>query len=174
LFLFAPTDTVNRFSGNLRGPNWQPIESFSTEEYLGILRINLLAPLFLIRAAVPLLPPGGSIIATSSGVVANPVATSVLYGSSKAALTHTVRTLALQLMEYGIRVNGVAPGLTYSPFLTSGGFTTEMLELGGPTIPIARLAQPVEASSYYVYAADPTNTYLTGEVLAALGGDTGF
>jgi NAD(P)-dependent dehydrogenase (short-subunit alcohol dehydrogenase family) len=165
---------LNRFAGNLRGPNWRPIESFSTEEYLQLLRINLLAPLFLVRAAVPLLPPGGSIIATSSGVVANPVDTSVLYGSSKAALTHTVRSLALQLMDHGIRVNGVAPGLTYAPFLVSGGFTTEMITLGSQMIPIGRLSQPVESAPYYVYAADPTNTYLTGEILAAIGGDTGF
>lgn len=134
----------------------------------------MFAPLWLTRAAVPLLSAGGSIVVTSSGLDGHPVASSVLYGSSKAAVTHTIRSLAQQLLPLGIRVNGVAPPLTYTPFLATGGFTTEMLAFAAQNLQLGRLAQPVEVSPHYVDVVDPTRTYMSGEVVAVLGGDAGF
>ncbi|KAH7305449.1 dehydrogenase [Stachybotrys elegans] len=160
--------------GNLQGPNWLPIQEFNSAELDNIFRVNVYAPLYLARAAVPLLSPGGSIIVTSSGLIAHPVATSVLYGASKAAVTHTVRSLAQQLLPRGIRVNGVAPPLTYTPFLPTTGFATEMLVPAAQRIALGRLAQPAEVSPFYVDVADPTRSYLSGEIIAVLGGDSGF
>ncbi|KAH8706420.1 short-chain dehydrogenase/reductase SDR [Ilyonectria robusta] len=161
-------------AGNLQGPNWRPIHEFDTAELEQIYRVNVFAPLWLTRAAVPLLTPGGSIIVTSSGLNAHPVATSVLYGSSKAAVTHTIRSLAQQLLPLGIRVNGVAPPLTYTPFLATGGFTTQHIAAAAQNSLIGRLAQPAEVAPHYVDIADPTKTYMSGEVVAVLGGDAGF
>ncbi|KAH7139761.1 hypothetical protein B0J13DRAFT_624580 [Dactylonectria estremocensis] len=160
--------------GNLQGPNWRPIQQFDTEELKKIYQVNVFAPLWLTRAAVPLMSPGSSIIVTSSGLAAHPVATSVLYGSSKAAITHTIRSLAQQLLPLGIRVNGVAPPLTYTPFLAAGGFTTEHLTASARFLPLGRLAQPVEVAPHWVDIADPTKTYMSGEVVAVLGGEAGF
>lgn len=166
--------TTSSEAGNLQGPNWRPIERFDTDELELIYRVNVFAPLWLTRAAVPFLPRGGSIIVTSSGLIGHPVATSVLYGSSKAALTHTMRSIAQQLLPRGIRVNGVAPPLTYSPFLAAGGFSTEIIAAAVRGIALGRLAQPAEVAPYYVDIADPQKTFLSGEVVAVLGGDAGF
>jgi NAD(P)-dependent dehydrogenase (short-subunit alcohol dehydrogenase family) len=165
---------MNRESGNQQGPNWRPIERFSTEELELIYRVNVFAPLWLTRAAVPLLPRGGSIIVTSSGLVGHPAANSVLYASSKAAVTHTMRSIAQQLVPRGIRVNGVAPPLTYTPFLAAGGFTAEMIRAATEGFALGRPAQPAEIAPLYVDIADPSKTFLSGEVIAVLGGYPGF
>lgn len=131
--------------------------------------VNIFAPLYLIRAAIPLLPAGGSILMTLSGAVFHPGGHVPLYGSSKAALAHLVDTAALQLVPQGIRVNGVAPSLMYTPFLPTNGFTDEMIAMAEPTLPYGRMLQPVEASPFYVDLADPTRTYTSGEIIEVGG-----
>lgn len=106
---------------------------------------------------------------TSSGAVFNPAGHVTLYGSSKAALTHLVASSAQQLVPQGIRVNGVAPSLMYSPFLPTNGFTDEMIQLGVGTLPYGRMLQPVEAAPFYVDLADPTRTYASGEIIEVGG-----
>ncbi|CAH0051381.1 unnamed protein product [Clonostachys solani] len=162
------------FSGNLQGPHWRPIEQLDGREMEQIYKINVFATLYLTRAAVPLLPAGGSIIVTSSNIAAHPVGPSVLYGSSKAAITHTIRSLAMQLAPRGIRVNGVAPRLTYTPFLAQSGFTNTELELASQVLEFHRLAQPAEVAMHYVELADPANTYMSGEVIAVAGAQQGL
>lgn len=139
-----------------------------------IYKINVSATLYLTRAAVPLLPAGGSIIVTSSNIAAHPVGPSVLYGSSKAAVTHTIRSLAMQLAPRGIRVNGVAPRLTYTPFLAQSGFTNTELEMTSQVLEFHRLAQPAEVAMDYVEVADPANSYMGGEVIAIAGAQQGL
>jgi NAD(P)-dependent dehydrogenase (short-subunit alcohol dehydrogenase family) len=141
-----------------------------TEELDTVFRTNVYASLFLTRAAVPVLPPGGSIIFTTSGTVESHGPGAYVYGASKAAIAFMTRSLSAQLAPRGVRVNAVAPGLTYTPFLSAGGFTTEAISDGAGNSPLGRIEQPVELSPLYVDLADPRNTYVTGEIYAALGG----
>lgn len=150
------------------------MDQLDTEELEQVYRVNVFAPLWLTRAAARVLPRGGSIVTTSSGLIGHPVGTSVIYGSSKAAITHTIRSLAQQLLPRGIRVNGVAPPLTYTPFLASGGFSTELVMNATQLLRMGRLAQPAEVAPHYVDVVDPTRSYMSGEVVAVLGGDAGF
>ena len=70
-------------------------------------------------------PPGGSIVFTSSGIVAQPNHLTIDYGTNKAAITHLTRSLARQLAPAGIRVNAGGPGLTLTPFLATQGIRTK-------------------------------------------------
>jgi NAD(P)-dependent dehydrogenase (short-subunit alcohol dehydrogenase family) len=120
---------------------------------------------------VPLLPRGGSIIFTTSGIAQGPNERAVDYGASKAALSHMIHSLARQLAPRGLRVNGVAPGLTYSPFLATVGFTDEIISTGlrATPPPFGRIEQPAELAPLFVSLADPSGTYISGNVYSATG-----
>lgn len=120
---------------------------------------------------MPLLPRGGSIIFTSSGIAQGPNERAVDYGASKAAVSHMIHSLARQLAPRGLRVNGVAPGLTYSPFLATAGFTDEIISAGlqATPPPFGRIQQPAELAPLFVSLADPSGTYTSGNVYSATG-----
>jgi NAD(P)-dependent dehydrogenase (short-subunit alcohol dehydrogenase family) len=145
-----------------------------SSEWDTILRTNLYAPFVLTRAAVPHMRPGSSIIFTVSDVVYNAVDGTPDYSASKGALKSLVEGLGIGLAAKGIRVNGVAPGLVYTPLLAEAGLTTEQLEQTAQTLPLKRPSQPVEMAPVYVDFADATMTYTSGGVWANNGGTQGY
>jgi len=112
-------------------------------------------------------PPGGSIVFTSSGIVAQPNSLTIDYGASKAAITHLTRSLARQLAPAGIRVNAVAPGLTLTPFLATQGIRSENIPMLTANSPYGRILQPAEIAPLYVAVVDPLKTGVSGEILTA-------
>ncbi|KAH7324150.1 short-chain alcohol dehydrogenase like protein [Stachybotrys elegans] len=155
----------------LLDPNSPP--SFSTADLKACFETNVYAPYFLVRAAIQVMPRGGSIIFTASGVVTDPHGFGVEYGASKGAVTYMVRGLAQQLASRGIRVNGVAPGFTYTPLAAAAGAVPGLVEQFAATFPFQRLAQPAELAPLYVSLADPVQSYTSGEIFAATGGSIG-
>jgi NAD(P)-dependent dehydrogenase (short-subunit alcohol dehydrogenase family) len=118
------------------------------------------------------MPPGSSIIVTTSEQAFDPSATLHDYAITKAANMSYVKSMAKQLASKGIRVNGVAPGPIWTPLQISGGTSQEdLVEFGGAT-PMGRPGQPVELASIYVQLAVNDATYTTGHVYGA-GGGTG-
>jgi len=157
------------------GGNFNPdITTYTTKQWDRVFRVNVYAGFFLTRAAVTLMPPGSSIIWTVSDVVANPVSSVHDYAATKGAVASLVQTLGISLASKGIRVNGVAPGLTYTPLIAQGGMTTEQLNQFAGTVPIRRPAQPVEMAPLYVNFADATMTYTSGGILQNNGGTTAY
>lgn len=154
------------FGGTLN----EDITTYSSERLERTFRTNVFAGFFIVRAAIPLLPPGSSIIWTVSDVVANPVSALHDYAASKEAVASLVSTLAASLASKGIRVNGVAPGLTYTPLLATSGLSTEQLEQFARSLPIGRIAQPVEMAPLYVDFADDARSYTSGSILQNNGG----
>jgi NAD(P)-dependent dehydrogenase (short-subunit alcohol dehydrogenase family) len=162
-------------------------------EFERVFRINVFANAWLTRAAVPLrklqisndrlskeidaenfaVPPGGSIVFTSSTMVSNPNPLSMDYGASKAAITHLMRSLAIQLAPRGIRVNAVAPGLTLTPFLATQGIRSENIPMLVANSPYGRILQPAEIAPMYVAVVDPLKTGASGEVFTSAAGVTG-
>ena len=118
-------------------------------------------------------PPGGSIVFTSSAIVANPNPRSIDYGASKAAITHLMRSLAIQLAPRGIRVNAVAPGLTLTPFLSTQGIRSENIPMLIANSPYGRILQPAEIAPLYVAVVDPFKTGVSGEVFTSAAAITG-
>ena len=120
------------------------------------------------------MPPGSTILWTVSDVVANPTNGVHDYAATKGAVASLVQTLGISLASKGIRVNGVAPGLTYTPFLPAGGMTTEMLSGFVGTLPLGRPTQPVELAGVYVDLADGGRTGTSGAIVAVNGATTGY
>jgi NAD(P)-dependent dehydrogenase (short-subunit alcohol dehydrogenase family) len=128
----------------------------------------------LVRAALPHLRPGSSIIATSSETSIFGSASLPDYSSTKGAINALTKTLAANLLERGIRVNAVAPGPVWTPLNPSdAGTSPEKVSNFGRQAPVGRPAQPEELSPAYVFlASDADSSYITGIVLPVLGGET--
>ncbi|MBD2767791.1 SDR family oxidoreductase [Hymenobacter sp. BT664] len=148
----------------------QSILDLSTEDFDATMKTNIYAPFWLIKAALPHLPPGAAIIGTTSEQATDPSADLYDYAQTKAATTNFVRSLAKQLAPKGIRVNGVAPGPIWTPLQVSGGATPEKLKKFGGDTPMGRPGQPVELASIYVQLAANDASYATGQVYGAMGG----
>lgn len=146
------------------------IAEISAQQVERTFRTNIFSMFYLTAAAVPHLGEGSSII-NSTSVTAyhgNPVL--VDYASTKGAIVAFTRSLALQLVDKGIRVNGVAPGPVWTPLIPAT-FPEEKVAQFGASTPMKRAGQPEEIAPCYVFLASSDASYITGQVLHPNGGD---
>lgn len=150
------------------------LEGISEEEWDETFQTNIYAYFRLAKAALPHLKPGSAIIATSSetGLEGNELLLD--YSATKGAINAFTKALAQNLVDKGIRVNAVAPGPVWTPLNPSdlGEPKDKVAEFGSQT-PMGRPAQPEEIAPLYVFlASDADSSYITGEVIAEMGGKT--
>lgn len=150
------------------------LEELTDEELTETFETNVFAMFRLVRAALPHLDAGASIIVTSSETGTFGSAQLPDYSSTKGAINAFVKTLAQGVLERGIRVNAVAPGPVWTPLNPSdAGMTPEKVAKFGKQAPIERPAQPEELAPSYVFlASDADSSYITGIVLEVFGGET--
>lgn len=146
------------------------IENLTTEQFRKTFEINVFSLLWTIKAALPHLPAGASIITTSSIQAYQPGAILIDYASTKAAIIGFSQALAKQVAPKGIRVNIVAPGPVWTPLQVVGGQPQENIPKFGHNTPLKRAGQPVELSGVYVFLASEESSFVTAEVYGVAGG----
>lgn len=92
------------------------------------------------------------------------------YASTKGAIVAFTRSLAAQLVDKGIRVNGVAPGPVWTPLITATFEEDEVAKFGKDT-PMGRAGQPSEIGPAYVFLACEDSSYMTGQMIHVNGGE---
>ncbi|HVU25783.1 MAG TPA: SDR family oxidoreductase [Opitutus sp.] len=150
------------------------LEDVTDEEFDRTFHTNLYPYFWLVKAALPHLRPGAAIIATSSetGLLGSPHLPD--YSATKGAINALTKTLAIDLLPRGIRVNAVAPGPVWTPLnVADPGVSADGVAGFGRRTPIGRPAQPEEVAPAYVFlASDADSSYITGIVLPVMGGET--
>lgn len=133
-------------------------------------RTNIFSYFRLTRAALPHLHDGAAIINTTSVTAYRGSAGLIDYSTTKAAIVGFTRSLALSLVEKGIRVNAVAPGPVWTPLIPASFAADKVAEFGSD-VPMQRAAEPCEIAESFVFLASEDASYMTGQVLHPNGGE---
>jgi NAD(P)-dependent dehydrogenase (short-subunit alcohol dehydrogenase family) len=145
------------------------VEDVSDEEWEKTLAVNLSAMFYLVKAALPHMKEGASIINTASKQADEPSPPLLAYAVTKGAIQNFSAGLAQQLAKRGIRVNTVAPGPVWTPLVVSSLPPDQVSEFG-KQVPFGRPAQPRELASAYVLLASDEASYISAATLAVTGG----
>ncbi len=148
------------------------LEDLSEEQWEHTFRTNIFGYFYMVKAAMSHLKPGAAIINTGSITGLRGNKQLLDYSSTKGAIHAFTKSLAQNLADRKIRVNCVAPGPIWTPLVASD-FEPEDIEKHGANTPYQRAGQPEEVAPAYVFfASEADSSYITGEVLTLLGGQT--
>ncbi|GAA3293249.1 SDR family oxidoreductase [Arthrobacter citreus] len=149
--------------------NHESLDEISDEEWEYTFKVNINAMFYLVKAALPHMAPGSSIIGSSSVNSDMPSPTLAPYAATKSAIANFSASLAQLLGEKGIRVNSVAPGPIWTPLIPATMPPEKVASFGSDT-PLGRPGQPAELAPVYVLLASDDGSYISGARVAVTGG----
>ena len=139
------------------------ILDITKEQLLTTFESNFFSCFYMTKAAIPHLSRGCAIINTASITAFEGKPTLIDYSATKGAIVSFTRSMALSLMDMGVRVNAVAPGPVWTPLIVSS-FSSEEVQTFGSTSPMKRAAQPYEQAPVYVFLACEDSSNISGQI----------
>ena len=149
----------------------EDIRAITEDQLKRTFQTNIFSMFYLVQAALPHLEPGSAIINCTSVTMYKGSPQLLDYSSTKGAITAFTRSLAKNLVEQGIRVNGVAPGPIWTPLNPFGGQPPEKIPEFGKDTPMGRPGQPNEVAPAFLFLACEDSSYMIGQILHPNGGD---
>jgi len=170
--LGRPTGVVTA-AGIFHGPDLQPAHQVTVDDFVTVLRVNLVGTFAVIKHALPhLVDGGGAIVTIASTAAIRGHGLGAGYTASKGGVDALTRLLAVQYGKHGVRANCICPGGVDTP-MTGGTFSTpEAVERAKRTVPIGHHAQPEDIGDVAVFLLTDDARHLTGVTLPVEGGAT--
>jgi NAD(P)-dependent dehydrogenase (short-subunit alcohol dehydrogenase family) len=148
----------------------EKFEEIDEQEIEKTFRTNIFSMFYLTKAALKHMKEGSCIINTTSVTSYKGSHWLVDYSATKGAIQTFTYSLSQNLMERGIRVNGVAPGPIWTPFIPATFSEDEVAKFGKDT-PMGRAGQPEEVAPCFVFlASQADSSYISGQILHPNGG----
>ncbi|MCE4067017.1 SDR family oxidoreductase [Chryseobacterium gleum] len=144
------------------------LEKISDEQIQETFETNIISMISFTRNFLPLIGKGGRIICTTSVTAYRGSDHLIDYAATKGAVLSFIRSLADNLAEKEILVNGIAPGPIWTPLVKEA---FDDLDSFGKDTPLKRAGQPSEVAPAYVFLASKDASYITGEIIHINGGD---
>ncbi len=155
-------------------PRYSPIGSITEEMFDEAFNINVKGVFFTMQKALPLLTRGAAVILVSSAIAHSGLPNSSIYAATKAAVISLGRTFSGELMERGIRVNVVSPGMIDTPMLQRFGLPPDEMEHFKENlraqVPAKRFGEPKEIAKTLLFLASSDSSYIFGSEIIADGG----
>jgi 3-oxoacyl-[acyl-carrier protein] reductase len=152
----------------------KPFTEMTEEDWNKILDANLKGVFYCTKVVLPKMIEQryGKIINISSiaGAVIGPPAV-VHYSAGKAGVAGFTRSLAVEVAEYGINVNAVAPGPILTPTTQAKGIYETLTEVV-KEVPLGRWGQPSDVANLVAFLASNASSYITGQCIVIDGGFT--
>ncbi len=174
-------ETIRQQSGrldvlfaNAGGGSLAPLGEITEEQFDKTFNTNVKGLLFTVQKALPLMPPGSSIVLNASTASVKGVPAFSVYSATKAAVRSFARSWTLDLRERRIRVNAVSPGVVPTPAYDRLGLTKDQVQsfvdvqLAG--IPLGRVGTPDEIARVVVFLATDDSSFVNGIELFVDGG----
>lgn len=151
-----------------------PVESVTPEIFDEMFNVNFRGAYFTVQKLLPLMNEGSSIVLTTSLAADLGMATSSVYGATKAALSSLARTLSNELAPRGIRVNEVSPGPIETPIYEKMGMPAEQTAgfkgMMADQVPLKRMGTAEEVAKAALFLASDDSSYLMGSKIRIDGG----
>ena len=160
-------------AGIFHGPDLQPAHQVSVDDFVHVLRVNLVGTFAVIKHALPMLIDGGGAIVTIASTAAiRGHGYGAGYTASKGGVDALTRLLAVQYGASGVRANCICPGGVDTP-MTGGTFATpEAIARARQRVPIGRYAQARDIGDVAIFLLGDDARYVTGQTIPVEGGAT--
>jgi NAD(P)-dependent dehydrogenase (short-subunit alcohol dehydrogenase family) len=146
------------------------ITDITVEQLQRTFQTNIFSMFYMVQAARPHLLKGAAIVNCTSVTMYEGSPGLLDYSATKGAITAFTRSLSVNLIEHGIRVNAVAPGPIWTPLNPFGGAPPEKIKDFGKDTPMGRPGQPNEVAPAFLFLACEDSSYMSGQVLHPNGG----
>ena len=151
-----------------------PIEEVTEAFFDETMNTNLKGAYFTIQKAIPLLSRGSAVVLNASINAHIGLPGSSVYGASKAAIVNLAKTVSIDLLQRGVRVNAVSPGPVATPIIDRMGLpedqARQLKERIAEQVPLKRFGSPDEIAAAVLYLSSSESTYVVGTELVVDGG----
>ena len=144
-------------------------EDITEQQLLRTFQTNVFAQFYMIKAALPHMKTGASIVTIASVPAYEGNPKLIDYSATKGALVSLTRAVSNAVIERGIRVNAVAPGPIWTP-LIAATFPPDKVATFGKDTPLKRPGQPYEVATAVIFLASDDASYISGQTIHVNGG----